>query len=233
MAQRLGRQLPKASDLIVSELRHRILEERLPVGTRLPTEIELAEEFDMGRVTVREALRLLEREGLVRMKRGPSGGIFVRHPDVEQMSQAVAILLKIKGTELGAFTEYRLAIEPKIAELAALHATEEDKQRLVEVSRMGGGVESTADFHTELSTICGNDFFNLAQESMHVALRQHFREDQISEGHREGTALAHIKIAERIAAGDAEGANRAMRKHLEAYQEYITAVGLANDPVLP
>src|SRR5690606_30925903 len=103
--------------------------------------------FELGRVTIREALRILERDGLVRTKRGPSGGSFVRHPDVDQVSQAVAMLLRIKGPTLGDFAEYRLTLEPKIAELAAINATDEEKDHLVKVAQKHVTVESTADFH--------------------------------------------------------------------------------------
>jgi len=225
--------LPKASDLVVAEFRRRILEEGLPVGSRLPSELELAEEFELGRVTIREALRILERDGLVRTKRGPSGGSFVRHPDVDQVSQAVAMLLRIKGPTLGDFAEYRLELEPKIAELAAINATDEEKAHLVKVADKNVTVESTADFHDELSSICGNEFFHLAQKSMHVALSLHFRKDHIADVHQEDTHRAHSKIAERIAAGDPEGASRAMLTHLNGYRAFIHASGLENEPVLP
>lgn len=233
MATRYGTTLPKASDLVVTEFRRRILELGLPVGSRLPSELELAEEFGLGRVTIREALRILERDGLVRTKRGPTGGSFVSHPDVDQVSQAVAMLLRLMGPTLGAFAEYRLTLEPKIAELAAQNASQDQKDHLLRVAREHITVESTASFHDELSDICGNEFFHLAQKSMHVALSMHFRKDRIVEGHQEQTNLAHIKIAERVAAGDSAGARDAMLVHLLAYQAFIEKAGLADEPVLP
>lgn len=233
MRQRARTPLPKASDLVVNEIRRRILEEGLPVGTRLPSELELADEFELGRVTIREALRILERDGLVRPKRGPSGGSFVSHPDVDHVSQAVAMLLRISGPTLGDFAEYRLTIEPKIAELAAINATADQKDQLLKLAEGHVTVESTADFHDELSLICGNEFFHLAQKSMHVALSLHFRYDHIVDGHQRDTHLSHVKIAERVVAGDVEGASQAMHTHLVAYRAFIHAAKLENDPVLP
>ena len=233
MTQRSSTKLPKASDLVVAELRRRILEEGLPVGSRLPSEMELSEEFDLGRVTIREALRILERDGLVRTKRGPNGGSFVIHPDVDQVSQAVAMLLKIHAPSLGDFSEYRLTLEPKIAELAALNATAEQKKHLLKVAQSQTTLESTASFHDELSNICGNEFLHLAQKSMHVALSLHFRKDRIIDDHQEQTAYAHSKIAERVADGDGTGAREAMYRHLLAYQRFIVDSGLESEPVLP
>lgn len=143
------------------------------------------------------------------------------------------MLLRIKGPTLGDFAEYRLTLEPKIAELAATNATDEEKDHLVKVAQKHVTVESTADFHDELSLICGNEFFHLAQKSMHVALSLHFRKDHIADVHQEDTYRSHSKIAERIAAGDSEGAGRAMEKHLNGYLAFIHASGLENEPVLP
>lgn len=230
------RKLPKASDLVVRELRAQILDQKLPVGTKLPSEVELAESFGLGRVTIREALRLLERDGLVVMKRGPSGGIFVRHPDVDQVSQAVALLVKLRGTTLGEYAVFRLATEPTIAALAAVNATEEQKQHLVEIASVdvpAGSSSATGDFHEELSAVCGNDFFALTQKATHVALHMHFREEKISDENRGLTLRAHEKIAKLVAAGDADGAKKAMEKHLIAYQEFIRKAGLEGESVIP
>lgn len=230
------RKLPKASDLVVRELRAQILDQQLPIGTKLPSEIELADEFGLGRVTIREALRLLERDGLVAMKRGPNGGTFVQHPDADQVSQAVALLVKLRGTTLGEYAVFRLATEPTIAALAAVNSTKEEKQHLLDVASVDvapGSSSATGDFHEELSAVCGNDFFSLTQKATHVALHMHFREEKISDENRGATLRAHEKIARLVAEGDAEGARKAMERHLIAYQEFITEAGLEDEPVIP
>src|SRR5699024_3756987 len=116
-----SRRLPKVSDLVVSALRERIINQQLPVGSRLPSEAELMEELNVGRVTVREGLRLLERDGLLEVRRGTTGGNFVRHPDIEQVSESISVLLGIRGTRLREFVEFRQLVEPEAAALAAQH----------------------------------------------------------------------------------------------------------------
>ena len=68
-------QVPKSSDVLADDLRERILRGDFPEGTALPTERELVSQTRMSRATVREALRILEVQGLVRIKTGRAGGI--------------------------------------------------------------------------------------------------------------------------------------------------------------
>src|SRR5258707_7489369 len=73
--------VPKASDVLADDLRERILLGEFPEGTALPTERDLVAQTQMSRATVREALRILEVQGLIRIKTGPAGGAFVQKPD--------------------------------------------------------------------------------------------------------------------------------------------------------
>ncbi len=65
------------SDQIAELIQESIFNQGMEIGTSLPTEQELATEFQVSRSVVREALRILEISGLVKIKKGPAGGIFV------------------------------------------------------------------------------------------------------------------------------------------------------------
>ena len=93
MNPRQSARLVKASDAIVDGIRDRILNERLPVGSPLPSESDLMADYGLGRVTVRERLRLLERAGIVSIRRGPGGGVFVGTPDLHRLSEVLTCLL--------------------------------------------------------------------------------------------------------------------------------------------
>lgn len=233
MQRQGGVRIPKASDYVVNAIRSEILGGNLAVGTRLQSETELADRFGLGRVTVREALRLLERDGLVTIRRGPSGGIFVSHPNISQVSEALALLLRMRNTSLGAFAAFRLQVEPLVTELAAINATDEQRERILAVARADLGVERTADLHDMVAEASGNDVFEFTLKAMHVALDSHFREERITAENRDGTRRAHERIAERIAARDPAGARAAMERHLLTYQEYLETSGLIDEPVIP
>src|SRR5919107_900384 len=84
-----SRALPKASALLADELRARILGTGLEPGSPLPSEPEIIEQSGLGRASVREALRLLEAQGLVVIRRGSHGGIFVAQPDPSALGRTL------------------------------------------------------------------------------------------------------------------------------------------------
>jgi GntR family transcriptional repressor for pyruvate dehydrogenase complex len=229
-----SRRLPKASDLVVSAVRQRILTERLPVGHRLPSETELMEEYGLGRVTVREALRLLERDGLIEIKRGPGGGIYVRHPDITQVSEAISLLFSVQKVTLREFIAFRQLVEPAAAALAAVHAAEEQREAILQAAEAEENqLGPVVDLHVLIGESTGNGVLSLVLQALHRPMAVHFRSDKISKRDVEVTTKAHRKIAELIAAGNAEGAERAMRRHLDAYAHYLEEVGQIDEPIVP
>ncbi|MCZ4497556.1 MAG: hypothetical protein JWQ74_109 [Marmoricola sp.] len=191
------------------------------------------EEHGLGRVTVREALRILERDGLVEVRRGPSGGIFVRHAEIRQVSEALALLFSFRDTTLGEFAAFRLLVEPRVAHLAATHATQEQRLGLVRAAEAEVDTPRTADIHSLIAEACGNDVFEFVLKSMHSSLVGHFRFELITPEHREATNRAHMKIAQAIADSDAEAAENAMRRHLKTYAAYLRENSLDSEPIFP
>lgn len=226
--------IPRASDIVVDAIRNKILSERLAVGSRLPSETELMEAHGLGRVTVREALRLLERDGLVDVKRGPNGGIYVRHAEIRQVSEALTLLFSFRDTTIGEFLGFRMLVEPQVAALAAEHATDSQRARLLALAAEGLHVSSgSADVHSLVAEACGNDVFELTVKSLHMPLARHIRMERVTDTNLSLTEQAHSKIARCIAEGDAEGARWAMTRHLEAYGDYLRQTGLIDESIVP
>ena len=217
---------------MIEELRSEILDQKLPIGTRLPSELELAERFGLGRVTIREALRALEHEGLVDIRRGPNGGNFVHHADIAQVSSALALLFNFRGTTLGEFAEFRLLVEPRVAYLAARHASADQRQELDEIG--SGDFDSTrsTEVHDLIAESCGNDVLEFIVKAMSDSLNRHFRTELISQSDNESTAQAHSKIARLISAGDCAGAQRAMEVHLQSYRDYLIEQKLDGETII-
>lgn len=122
---------PKASHLVAAELRHRILTGALAADERLPPEPELAATFSVSKETLREALRILESQSLLEVRRGRGGGPVVRRPGVEAVSRYVALLLQLRGATFGQLEEARALVEPPAAEQFAARATGDDLEQLV------------------------------------------------------------------------------------------------------
>ena len=95
-------QVPKSSDVLADDLRERILRGDFPEGTALPTERELVSQTRMSRATVREALRILEVQGLVRVKTGRAGGAYVYRPGRDSMADSVQLLIRARKIRIPA-----------------------------------------------------------------------------------------------------------------------------------
>lgn len=233
MNKSLSPRLPKAAEVVARALRNRIVAEQLAEGTRLPTEAELMEVFGVGRVTAREALRLLEHDGLVEIRRGVGGGTFVRHPDISQISESMSLLFGVRQTTLREFLEFRLLVEPSAAELSAERIADDRRPALVEVASVGNRLERVPDLHMLIAEESGNRVLGLTLNALHHAFGAHFRRSQIYEQDLLATQAAHKKIARKILDGDAEGARMAMRVHLDAYAEYLKKEDLLDKPLVP
>ena len=114
-----GFRVPKTAELVASELRNKIIRNELPDGHSLPSEAELVQEYSISRPTLREAIRILESEGLVPVARGVHGGPRVHRPDPRLAAEHFGRLLQNRGTTLSDIFTARLLIEPICARLIA------------------------------------------------------------------------------------------------------------------
>jgi DNA-binding FadR family transcriptional regulator len=131
----------KASHLLAADLRRQILNGQLPVNQQLPSEAELISRLHISRDVLREALRILESQQLIEVRRGRGGGAVVRRPGLAAVARYVGLLLQLRKTTLAHLEEARSVIEPPAAErlagragavelttLVALHDVERDLQ---------------------------------------------------------------------------------------------------------
>jgi len=121
----------EARDQIVEAIRSGDLQ----VGDRLPSERVLAAQIEISRPTLREAIRGLVEAGLIEVKPGPGGGMFVRS---DVIPQAILTPESLRLGEVASVLEARRLLEPRVAQLASLYATEDDfetMQRTIELQR--------------------------------------------------------------------------------------------------
>jgi DNA-binding FadR family transcriptional regulator len=117
------------SDQIADLIQKKILEDSLEVGTNLPSEKAMADEFQVSRSVIREALRILEISGLVNIKKGPTGGIFVSNVYHAPIKRSLDNLITCGEVTVDHLYDARLLIEPHIAGQAALHAGDADLEK--------------------------------------------------------------------------------------------------------
>jgi GntR family transcriptional regulator, transcriptional repressor for pyruvate dehydrogenase complex len=104
--------VPKAAELLAARIRGQIIRGELKEGDVLPAENELMERFGVSRPTLREAIRVLEMESLLRIRRGSRGGALVTAPDPQVAARAVGVLLQLRQVSLRDIHEARTMIEP-------------------------------------------------------------------------------------------------------------------------
>jgi DNA-binding transcriptional regulator YhcF (GntR family) len=112
----------RVSGEIVSQIERAIFAMELSPGDRLQSERELAEQFGVSRITVRDALRVLEARGLIRVKVGATGGAFVEEANTDRVAESISTLIKLKRMTLSELAEARKVVEAATAELAAQRA---------------------------------------------------------------------------------------------------------------
>lgn len=234
MEQVRRERLPKAADVIVSAIRRKIVIERLPAGTALPSESDLTEMYGLSRGSVREGLRLLEQDGLIDIKRGPGGGIRARHPNISNAGYATSLRMSLMETTALELISFRLQVEPYAAELAAEHATHEQRERLLAIARADAHESGQhADFHVELAGMTGNGVVQLTLEMLHSPLEMQVKVEESRESDIASAQRAHTKIAQSVMAGDGRRAKRAMTSHLEGFRDFLVEHDLADLPVVP
>jgi GntR family transcriptional repressor for pyruvate dehydrogenase complex len=225
--------VPKASDVVAARLRGLILGDAMPVGTELPSEAELIELHGFSRSTVREALRLLEADGLIVTKRGPGGGIRVSRPDINQISRSMAILFTSQAVTHREFLMFRRIIEPPLAALAARSATPEQREWLLALAKnqhsQYSGVGASVEFHEAIGVCTNNGVARAVLAAMQSALEGHVRAESLSSDDIHGTTNVHVRIAKLIHDSKPEEAEQAMQRHLDAFVKAVDAQGRLDD----
>ena len=211
-------EVPKASDVLANELRERILSGEYPEGTPLPPERELVVQTRMSRTTVREALRILEVQGLIRIKAGRAGGAFVQQPGEENVASSLELLIRGRRLRLASVHETREAIEPSCARLAALHRTTGDLRRLEATNEaiaasadLDGFLRANVDWHVAVATASHNEILTGIMMALSRAIytttnNEGFINDEV----RAITVRAHRSVTRAIKDRDPDAAVRRM-----------------------
>lgn len=215
----------KAYEVVAARLRGQILEGELPQGARLPNETVLAEAYGVSRATVREALRLLAAQNLIRTAKGAGGGSYVTVPSADHISESlrsgIDLLAVAEDVTLEELLEARELLEVPAARLAALRRSPEDLERLHGAIPPGSLRLATQehfalnkDFHSFVIEASGNTLLAIAAQPVFTVLQTHLARSRLGSGFHGAVNRHHRAIAAAIGAGAAREAQREMRSHL-------------------
>lgn len=211
-------------EVIATQVRDAILNGTLKPGDKLPSEIELAESFGVGRPAVREALRTLEIAGLVTVQHGREGGAYIQNRGMEAVKDNLSNLLRFGNISLGHMTEARLFMETLMFDIMAKKITPKHIKglrqcvsRTEELLRLGREEEKIAEnfrFHTLLASITQNPFIVLNVSTLLDLMRYFLAEIKPTKQISRNTIEAHARIVDLLEAGDLEGAKKVNAKHI-------------------
>ena len=234
-------QTQKKSTLLAQEIVNYIVTEGLSTGDRLAPEAEMCALYGVGRSTIREALRVLETQGVVKIKTGPGGGPIVSGFDAGFLASNMALHLQLSGSTFRDIMSARLVIEPHRA-AAAANSRPPDTVQAVRGAVEGSQGESvsqmklvaeSANFHDLVAASSGNQFFEYLMRALHritepFALRLPYEGPR-----RERLIECHEEIATAIEEGRSQDAARLMRADLLEFIDYAEqeAPALLDEPI--
>jgi GntR family transcriptional repressor for pyruvate dehydrogenase complex len=171
---------PKTAELVAQTLRRMVVDGKLQDGDFLPYEADLMAHFQVSRPTLREAVRVLESDRIVEVRRGSRTGAKVRVPGPEVVARPAALLLAISGTSLGDVMTARVGIEPYAARLLAEDGTKEahdELRRLVDgipaAWETGSLAQASAELHRRMVELSGNATLAMIAGMLHEISEKH------------------------------------------------------------
>ncbi len=225
-------QFTKVFERVAEQIEKRILDGELRKGDRLPTERELAEQFQVSRTAVREAMKSLAQKGLINMR--PGRGTIVIDGAREAMQNSISLMMKLKLGEVGGsdnLVEFRVILETEIAALAAARATEKEISAMHEAIRIMDESLNDADafisadneFHEALAQATQNALILILINSIVHLLSEQRKQIFETEGGPQRGQIHHRRILESVTRRDPEAARAAMRSHLQQVREDVSA----------
>jgi DNA-binding FadR family transcriptional regulator len=227
--------IPKASEMIATELRKRIVTGEIKEGDALPSETTLTEHFGVSRPTLREAFRILESEQLISVRRGVRGGARVLVPDPEVAGRYAGLLLQYRKASIADVYETRSVLETAAVATLTTKRTAADLQRLDDLVAEGERLmsdmlayeEHDVRFHVALAEMSGNQAMEVLTGMLYHIIdanhRAYAATQDPSPAHATAKVVqrAHAKLAELIRAKDSD-ATEFWRKHLKQITNFMT-----------
>lgn len=220
---------PKRSEVIAQRIVRDIRAKGYVAGDPLETEADLCETYQVGRSTVREALRLLELQGVIQIRPGRGGGPMVGSPNSRHLASTLALLMQFSETTFRTVVETRGQIEPFSASLCAQNRDESIVRRLEDsVERMKAGLNDEAvflaenhRFHSLVAEGGENPIVSYITNSLDWIIDGSALGVQYSKADRMSVLKAHREISKAVAAGDSDLAYQAMKRHLADTEKYF------------
>jgi len=221
--------LREKPQLVADELRHLIVSGQLTEGESLGREPELIERFGVSRPSLREALRILEAEGLITVVRGVHGGVVAHEPDERMTARTAALVLQARNVPLADVYDARTSLEPvAVRAIASARSRKGAVAELRELIEAQDAViadpeafgEANARFHERLVALGGNQTLTIVAEMLHEIVARAVTAASRTESTEKALAArrrgirSQARLVDLLEAGDETGAEEHWHQHM-------------------
>lgn len=219
----------KLSELIARQILRDIVDQQLPPGTQLPGDSAMCERFNVGKASVREAMRILEMNGLISIRTGSGGGPVVGSTDGRGYGSMSTLHFQSIGATLRDLINARVELEPALAAQAAARPGDEAGRTLraaLDASLVASREDpdrfasSNSDFHAALYSVSGNPILALTARALRDIWSVRVESVMLPEGEHHAVENAHRAITEAVERHDPVEAERLVREHIAFYRDF-------------
>ena len=214
----------KTSERVALAIVHDIVAEGLRTGDRLQLEAAMIERYGVSRASLREALRLLEVQGLIKIKPGPGGGPVVGTVDPAHLARSATLYFHLGAATYEQLLQAQVLFEPLCAQLAAQHP--DRRAAMKPFTRLGVPAteaeyrRSTFGFHETVYRLAANPVVVLLTEAVTHIVTSHVVATMDPVELRPRILEEHVELARAIGSGQADKARRLTAEHFGAQHEY-------------
>jgi GntR family transcriptional repressor for pyruvate dehydrogenase complex len=231
----------RVHESVADQIRQAIFGGLLAPGHKLPPEREMAKRFQTSRLALREALRDLEKEGMITIKRGFGGGAVVADFDnaLRALLDSLNTVVKLGHAKSVHLSEVRTILEPEITRLATLRATPDDlraietvvlfQERKLEAGEISRELESgrgpsgrgCSEFHSRLVEAAHNPVLQIVANAVNESIRDPISHSKLTPEMRSRVVTSHRSIFDAVRSRDVMRAKSAMTQHIADVQCHL------------
>ena len=223
----------RAFERISDQVREQVYSGVFKIGDKLPSERELADQFQTGRMVVREALRILEQSGLIYIKYGNDGGAIVKDPDSAAITRSFSDMVRVGNVTLRNLTDARIGIESIILESAIKNIKSQDLKLMEaniadterEIFEGSRATEDNLDFHMLLAKLSKNPLFEMMIEAILNVAKSFLLMMKPDVKYSMKVLKSHKQIYKAIKGKNLEVAKRKMEEHLLDVDKKLSKLG--------
>ena len=217
----------KISDSIINQIRDAVMSGQYKIGDKIGSEKDLLSQLNVSKATLREALRVLETMGMVEIRKGLSGGVFVAEVDMKATLVSILNFLNFQAVSIRDITMVRYILEPAIVQLAAPLINEEDVRKIKEMIKSESeGLETTdpikgISFHRYLARMTNNPILILIMDFIDNLVADIKIKENLGADFYEAVTVYHNRILDCIHRRDIAEAIRLIKEDILFVGRYL------------